>query len=609
MIKLLKTPGVILITVFYLYFGYINLSIYQLDYIGWPSFFLIPRMYFQSFSLFLCYALTLTILSRWRKVYNGLLLLIFPLTLIYILQYFSLYYSRNYLIPEAIVEYKAVSFFLTTNNIVKTAVFLAISIIAYFTLRINENYLNSWLRIFLRSTFVLLLFAGSFVSYYLVQRYTENYASSFPRPKSSPEFAFFTALNPQPPAKKPSFSAVELLHLKDEYHLEFQNSTYPYFSEPKFQPDSLFVSNHNPTGLNIVIFFIESLSSRFIGSYNEQFSTLTPNINAFANKSLQVEGYYNHSIPTINGLVGTLCSIYPHFRNEDFEDKEQTFNIYSLAHILNAQGYSSSVFCYENKGFPLFRIMNKMGFQNRYFKQDIEEELQIKPNRTDYLNDEFIFDYYLHYLENYKDTATTPFFHIVTTVDTHSGHELPQTIKQFETGEYATLNAIHNLDLHFGRFSDWFFNSTYKDNTIVILTADHSLPFGAENAELYRNRPQAHPMFDELALIMYIPEKEATILNTHSSSISLAPTVLDLLHIADVSTNFLGKSIFSQPYSENLIGTYASTTYSKNIQGEFESSNDTILNKWGQLNRFLFRNNQIAPGLPNNSSLNEASNP
>ena len=67
----------------------------------------------------------------------------------------------------------------------------------------------------------------------------------------------------------------------------------------------------DPGKRNVIVFFVESFSARLCGVYNKSLADLTPNLDAFADSSLVVYNYYNHTAATSRGIQGQLCSMFP----------------------------------------------------------------------------------------------------------------------------------------------------------------------------------------------------------------------------------------------------------------------------------------------------------
>jgi arylsulfatase A-like enzyme len=71
---------------------------------------------------------------------------------------------------------------------------------------------------------------------------------------------------------------------------------------------------------NVLVFFVEGFSARALGVYGSGLKNITPSLNQFAQHSLVVRNYYNHTAATNRGLRGQLCSIYPYLENMKFKD-------------------------------------------------------------------------------------------------------------------------------------------------------------------------------------------------------------------------------------------------------------------------------------------------
>ena len=133
------------------------------------------------------------------------------------------------------------------------------------------------------------------------------------------------------------------------------------------------------------------------------------------------------------------------------------------------------------------------------------------------------------------------------TVGTHAGLDSPSNSIKYGAGNNSTLNTLYNVDKSFGAFWDYFLNSSYKDNTIVIFTADHTHYYEKPYIELMKDDYTYKPVFvDTIPLIIYDPIHKLP--NRYDAkddtSLALAPTILHLLNYKNVKNAFLGTSIF-----------------------------------------------------------------
>lgn len=594
---LFKIP-VLLLIFFYVYFGFVLYSVYSFHYIGIGSLFLLPRLFLSSFLWMFFLSLLFVFSQWWRILFRTLAFMFFLISMIYIVQYFSLYYSRNFLIREALAEFNAFGIFITFKNLVKVFGLLTLFCGIFLLLLngFNEQFHKSLVFLVTKLVIVIVLFFISFFSYYSYQLLSRNYASAFPSPKQLPEVAFLNLFVPQATAVRPYISLSESNYLKENYGICLYSGDYPYLKNFVFNESCPYrIELKSKKQANVIVFFVESLSARFLTPYSTEFKDITLNIDSFAQSSMRIDDYYNHTIPTLNGLVGQLCSVYPCFTNDSFEDKQQNFNVRSLIHVLNDNGYQSTSYCYENKGFTLYNTMQLMGFKKRWFKQDIENKMNLKSSRNDYLYDKDLFKFYINQLNTHQ--FKEPFFHTISTIDTHTGFELSKNYVEYPYCKNNFLSAVYNFDVQFGLFWKWFLKSDLKDNTIVILTADHCLPYSSENALLYHKNNQDNSLFDKVPLIIYSPNHSfPSDTSIHSSSISLAPTILHLLGINDKKNSFVGKSIFDECVEKSLLGIYSDLIFRKTKTSTHEQiNNDTAIAKWMLLNRYVFESDKLYP--------------
>ena len=179
-----------------------------------------------------------------------------------------------------------------------------------------------------------------------------------------------------------------------------------------------------------------------------------------------------------------------------------------------------------------------------------------------------------NFLKNTK--STKPLFLSVSTIETHVGFQTnPVDGIKYKNGENETLNLVHNYDDAFGIFWNYFKNSKYTKNTIIILTGDHAL-YPNTDYKKVAGEDWIPSVYDDLSLIIYDPihvlPKELTV---NASSIDLAPTVLQLLDINPHQKNsFMGTSIFDNKAHNTSFGISAYSDFNFYL-----NDNGVIINK------------------------------
>lgn len=569
----------------------------------WKIFYL-SRVFTSSLFMFHVYACVCIIIlrtsSKWLKGFGSTLLLLS--LIIYVIQLFSYYLCGSYLFPAALLQLEAVIIYFSWLRVGIFVVVILLSFLLYYWINDRNQSLQKTSPIklvFFSITVIILLQICLFAAYYSTQKVTREYALKFNTISPSPELSFIETLSKfldTKPTQLPRFTNEERLFLSSLNLPTRSDNMFP-FEKMKMYGDTIKYSKRRKVSTkNVIIFFVESLSARFIGCYDTTFPGLTPNLNSFAMQSLIVDGYVNHATPTINGLRGQLFSIYPQSTNSDFgNQKPDVATMKGLPHFLNENGYLTEVLSYEEKGALIntAQIFKDAGYSSILNKEALKKKYNYLS--TDYLTDKEMIDATIKQLHSFSNSE--PFLLTVTTVGTHIGNALPPNCKKYAHINSPLLHLFHDFDSQFGIFWDDFKKSKYFDNTIVVVTADHSYYPSSELNQLTKNAVQTY--YDKIAFLIYDPEYGFNSrMSVQRSSVDFAPTILHLLHIPESKNSFLGTSIFSSPAKCNYVwcggvdDIYRYNSRNNTLENVpfFEKSS---LTKWLQFQSYLLENNRI----------------
>ena len=337
-----------------------------------------------------------------------------------------------------------------------------------------------------------------------------------------------------------------------------ENSKYPFMKKKIFSEKIKFSSTKFCEKPNVIVFFCEGLAADSLNCYGSKFENLTPNINKFCKDSMKVINYYNHTATTYRGLHGQLCSIYPFHGYDEWvsnnKEKMEKTNYSSIPGILNKCGYETLFFCSENE--PLSSLLRTLKFKEIYNGDKIIKELIkgrekfVKDPILDYLlTDESLFDGLITYLKKRNSEKNkNPFFIGAYNLQTHSFFKVPKGGIKYKKAKNDTLDAIHNLDVQFGKFYDYFKKSPYAKNTIIIFTTDHTSYFGDPSYRKIVSDDYQLFFISKVPLIIYDPylnlpkEYDAKM----ATSIDFAPTLCNMIGLNNKENNFLGESIFER---------------------------------------------------------------
>lgn len=307
---------------------------------------------------------------------------------------------------------------------------------------------------------------------------------------------------------------------------------------------------------NVIIIFTEGTSARLIGAYGGGYRALTPNIDDFAKYSMKVENYFNHTAATFRGTLGQLASCYP--RAGGYEaigwakktDELKERNYQTLPKLLNDTFDTVFISPHSEKD-PYTALLQNVGFQQIITRESCEAVLGYKPEiQSSSIKDSDIYQTLISFLEK-RHNDDKPLFLAMYTFATHTGIKIPEDGVPYvmeNEKRNIVLDSLHTCDAAFGRFWKWFQNSAYKDNTIVIFTADHAHYNDSSFVELVKNDSDYTKCFvDRIPLLIYDPTHSLpTVYDANDqTSITLAPTVYQLLGMnPNVRNSFMGGSLF-----------------------------------------------------------------
>lgn len=337
-------------------------------------------------------------------------------------------------------------------------------------------------------------------------------------------------------------------------------ASYPFEKKYIYQsPLPFSVRNKSISNPNIILIFTEGTSARLIGCYNKKYQAVTPNIDKLANNehSMKVINYFNHTCATFRGTHGQLSSCFP--RSGGWEKggwqgvktgtgmakKLSQRSYQTLPKLLNAN-YDTIFLSPHMKKDAYTELLNMLGFANIYTRDDADKILMTKPM---YYHESLSDSDMYKELENLLDARQVdkPFFLAMYTFGTHTNIDVPSNGEKFGIGKNETLNTLHNVDSAFGKFWNHFVHSKYRDNTIVIFTADHCHYHDKSFLSLVsQDSDYIKVFYDKIPLIIYDPvhklPREFDAKNR--SSLDLTPTICQLLGVNNVKNSFCGTSIF-----------------------------------------------------------------
>ncbi|MGY0613556.1 LTA synthase family protein [Vibrio sp. FJH11] len=306
-------------------------------------------------------------------------------------------------------------------------------------------------------------------------------------------------------------------------------------AKSEFSPDILPTMNHNTATYkgkpkNLVILLQESLGTQFVGSMGGL--PLTPNLDKLIEEGWLFTQMYATGTRSVRGIEAVTSGFPPSPSRSVVKLSKSQTGFFTIADLLKQQGYHTQ-FIYG--GEANFDNMKTFFFGNG-FEQIVEEK--------DYQNPGFVGswgvsdeDLYTKADEEFNrlSKGDKPFFSLVFTSSNHSPFEYPQgKIKQYDEHEMTRNNAVKYSDYALGTFFEKAKQSSYWDDTVFIIIADHDARVSGANLV-----PVKHFHIPTLIIGKGIePRKDDRI----SNNIDMPPTLLSLIGV-DAKSPMIGRDL------------------------------------------------------------------
>lgn len=229
---------------------------------------------------------------------------------------------------------------------------------------------------------------------------------------------------------------------------------------------------------NVVLIIVESFSQEYSGIYNhnEGADTRTPFLDSLARYSTVYQGRANgkrsiEGITAINTGIPTLMNVP--FVNCTYRND----SIAGIPTVLNRHGYHTAFFHGSHNGVMDFdKVCQRIGY-NEYLGLN-EFKAEDRCREEDFDGVWGVYDEpFLQYVVRHTSTFREPFLTTVFTVTSHDPFPLPEKFKgRFLEGKHPILKCVEYMDNALRKFFDEAKKQPWFENTLFIITADHSGP-------------------------------------------------------------------------------------------------------------------------------------
>jgi phosphoglycerol transferase MdoB-like AlkP superfamily enzyme len=223
---------------------------------------------------------------------------------------------------------------------------------------------------------------------------------------------------------------------------------------------------------NIILILLESFSVPVLAEFSDN-DEVIPEFNAMIPEGIFFNRIYASGTRTDRAL-GSVLGGYPGIPGTCVIYYEQkTHKLPNLNIKLKSDGYGSAFLYGGDIEFAHIKsFLNTGGFDKIISERDFDNSL---PRSNWGVPDHFLFQ---RLLEE-TDKASSPFFHILLTLSSHTPFDVPMQPKfPGSDDKIKYLNSIHYTDKALGAFISEAKTRDWWDETLVILMADHGCRVG-----------------------------------------------------------------------------------------------------------------------------------
>ncbi|MEC4114130.1 LTA synthase family protein [Myroides pelagicus] len=340
---------------------------------------------------------------------------------------------------------------------------------------------------------------------------------------------------------------------------------------------------NTPSTPNIVLFITESYGREYIGALNEDmniegYQSYTPFIDSLAKHSRIYPNAFANGYKSIHGMSSVVAGI-PSFKDAFTSSPYPKQKIESLVSTLKSKGYDTSFFHgAPNGSMGFLGFGNILGYDHYYGKTEYN-------NDADFDGTWGIWDEpFFQYMKEVLSTKEGPFFATLFSVSSHEPFNIPAKYEgKFPVGTVPIHKTVGYTDYAFKRFFEESRKEPWFDNTIFIITADHTNQVAYDEYVKLVNRTA-------VPIIIYTADERLKGVDKRlAQQIDIYPTVLDLIGY-DKPFRSWGRSLINdtitKPFVVNYVGseyTYQEGNYicrfnGKEITGYFDINDKGLTN-------------------------------
>ena len=313
---------------------------------------------------------------------------------------------------------------------------------------------------------------------------------------------------------------------------------------------------------NVVVLIVESFGREYIGALNTtldngRYKGYTPCVDSLIARSVTFTRSFCNGRKSIDGMPSILSAI-PMFVEPFFLTPASMNHVSGIASLLAGEGYQTAFFHGAQRGSMGFMAFARStGFQQYYGREDYDADSRFGGDE-DFdgmwaIWDEPFLQYYAAKMSEMKQ----PFMTAVFTASSHHPYVVPDKYKDVYPEEGVVIHKfIRYTDMALGRFFQTASRQPWFNNTIFVLTSDHT---NLTDHAYYETDLGGFCS----PVIIYEPgntERQPAVLDKIAQQIDILPTVMGMLHYPKPYFAF-GIDVLNTPAEDTWAVNYLNGIY------------------------------------------------
>lgn len=298
---------------------------------------------------------------------------------------------------------------------------------------------------------------------------------------------------------------------------------------------------------NVVLLILESYATEFWGGVDREEPGLTPFLDSLRQHGVFYTESFANGRRSMDALPSILLGV-PLYRGQSIAvSRYQSNEWIGLGHLLGDAGYHTSFFHGAPKGTMYFdAIASLSGIEDFYPLERFPDQTQNEAFDGHWgLYDEEALQFAVRHVGTFEE----PWFSTMFTISTHHPYRVPpRYVDSLPKGSRDIHQSVAYVDLAVRRFFDQARQQPWFENTLFVITGDHTPPMRSSRYDTPIGRYM-------VPTLLYHPAGQLPALDPKRvvQHVDLFPTILDYAGVRPTAVPQFGRSLFSSQPGEAVL--------------------------------------------------------